>query len=143
MVLRWVLALLIGVGMARAARAGDVAAELGQAMARTAAAWTAGDLAAFMSGYEDSADTIYIGHDAVVRGRAAIEAMYRERFGAGGSLGALSFETLSAAPLGSEHALFVGRFHLARAGKPEASGVFSLVFHRTPAGWKIVCDHTS
>ena len=46
----------------------------------------------------------------------------------------------------SEIALVTGRFHLERTAKGEAKkddGIFSLVWRKGPAGWKIILDHTS
>jgi len=39
----------------------------------------------------------------------------------------------------------IGRYHLDRSQQAggEGNGVFTLVFHRTPRGWKIILDHTS
>ena len=70
--------------------------------------------------------------------------MYASRFGGTTSLGQLSFSLDDARPLGREFALAIGHYRLVRAGLPgPATGIFTLVFHHTPAGWKIVSDHTS
>jgi ketosteroid isomerase-like protein len=48
-------------------------------------------------------------------------------------------------PLDAGYAVVIGRFHLdskAEAGG-ESSGIFTLLFHKTANGWKIVLDHTS
>jgi len=36
-----------------------------------------------------------------------------------------------------------GRFALSGGGLPEQSGWFSLVWLQTPAGWRVVHDHSS
>jgi ketosteroid isomerase-like protein len=44
------------------------------------------------------------------------------------------------------YAAVTGRFHLDRTAHGEASkddGVFSLLWEKTPDGWKIILDHTS
>ncbi len=116
-------------------------------MNASAEAWSAGDLSRFMETYEDSPDTVYIGRNGTVNGRAAIQAMYAANFSKAtpGSLGKLTFDVIDIRPLGDRHALMIGRYHLASAdaGKPEASGIFSLVFHERAGQWRIVCDHTS
>lgn len=121
--------------------------ELRQVMDASAAAWTAGKLDDFMTVYEDSPETAYISGSTHVTGYAAIRAMYAARFGSGGpgALGALSFDVLETRPLGADHALFIGRYHLkpAEAGKPEYSGLFTLVFHRAKGQWRIINDHSS
>ena len=44
--------------------------------------------------------------------------------------------------LGARTALVLGHWHLKRTSG-DAGGVFSLVFHRFPVGWRIIHDHTS
>jgi ketosteroid isomerase-like protein len=46
----------------------------------------------------------------------------------------------------TEYAVVTGHFHLERTAKGAATkddGIFSLVWHKGPAGWKIVLDHTA
>ena len=130
-----------------AAAADDVAAAIGKTMNASVVAWSAGDLNAFMDSYEDSPDTLFIGSTGLVRGKAAIAARYAKQFGTGGpgQLGKLSFETLEIRPTGEHYALMIGRYHLQPVDrtKPEATGLFSLVFHERDGRWRIVCDHTS
>ena len=47
--------------------------------------------------------------------------------------------------MGADYAMVIGRFHLARKREAggEASGIFTLLFHKTGQGWKIILDHTS
>ena len=47
--------------------------------------------------------------------------------------------------LGTGYAVVTGRFHLARnaAGGGDASGIFSLIWEKTPQGWKIILDHSN
>jgi ketosteroid isomerase-like protein len=42
-----------------------------------------------------------------------------------------------------DHALITGRFTLSGGGKDEQTGRFTLIWMRTPAGWRIVHDHSS
>jgi ketosteroid isomerase-like protein len=45
-----------------------------------------------------------------------------------------------------EYAVVTGNFHLQRTAHGEAKkddGIFSLVWHKGPRGWKILLDHTS
>ncbi|MCI3180392.1 hypothetical protein C5708_09015 [Caulobacter sp. CCUG 60055] len=143
------LALAAGVtGAATPALAGEGDAEraaVGKVLDASATAWSAGDLDAFMNCYEDDPRTAYIGAGGVVKGYKAIHDMYAARFGGArpASLGKLSMDILDFRALGGEHALVTGRFHLLRAGQPEATGIFTLVFHKSAAGWRIVSDHTA
>ncbi len=108
----------------------------------SAADWSRGDLDGFMRCYEDAPDTLYVSSRGVVRGFSAIRGMYAARFaGAAGAMGRLSLTIDDQRPLGADYALVVGRYVLSR-GAQRASGVFTLVFHRSAPGWRIVSDHT-
>ncbi|WP_343628382.1 nuclear transport factor 2 family protein [Roseateles sp.] len=121
--------------------------ELRQVMEASAAAWSAGKFDDFMKVYEDSPATTYISGATHVTGYGAIRAMYASRFGPGGpgSLGALRFDVLETRALGTDHALFIGRYHLKmdKPDTPEYTGLFTLVFHRDKGQWRIINDHSS
>lgn len=108
------------------------------------AAWNRGDIPAFMQGYADSPRTTFIGK-TVEHGYAMILARYQRAYSTPAAMGHLDFTDLDVRMLGPDHAVVTGRFHLTRsaAGGGDASGVFSLVFEKEPAGWKIILDHTS
>jgi ketosteroid isomerase-like protein len=111
----------------------------------SAAAWSRGDLASFMQCYEESPTTEYVKNTGVVEGYTAIHDMYASKYGTGHAMGRLSLELMAYRQLGAAYALATGRFSLARP-KPEggdATGIFTLVFHRAKAGWHIIYDHTS
>ena len=108
--------------------------------------WNAGDLDGFMRSYEDSPDTVFVTKAGPVRGYKTIHDRYQKNYGGkpSGALGQLSFTDLDVRPMGARWAVAYGRFHLVTdAGKPEQTGVFDLIFHKTPAGWRIASDHTS
>jgi len=106
--------------------------------------WNQGDINAFMQGYNNSPDTVFIGK-SVERGYAAVLRRYHERYPTPEKMGKLAFSDLSVKLLNADYASVVGEFHLTRPASAggNASGIFSLLFHRTPAGWKIILDHTS
>ena len=117
---------------------------ISQSLQKSAVDWSRNNLDGFMDGYEDSPETTYVTARKLVRGFGAIKAMYASRFGGKKSLGRLSFSLDEVRPLGSGFALAIGRYELIRVGLPgPASGIFTLVFHHTQTGWKIVSDHTS
>lgn len=107
-------------------------------------AWSHGDIDAFMNGYEDSPNTLFIGK-TVQRGYDAVRSRYHAQYPTPEKMGKLTFSDLSVNLLDADNASVTGAFHLVRAASAggNASGVFSLLFRRTPAGWKIVLDHTS
>ena len=113
-------------------------------MQRSAVAWSNNDLDGFMHSYEQSPQTIYVTGDKLVRGYEAIRAMYAARFKPAQPMGRLSLTMIEYRPLGRDFGIGLGRYQLARpGGGTPATGMFTLVFHRTLNGWKIVSDHTS
>ena len=120
------------------------------AITAQAAAWSRGDIPAFMQAYEDSPDTTFIGA-SLKKGFQPILERYRKAYTNPAQMGALTFSDLDVRLLPAscgktEFAIVTGRFHLQRSDKGEAKrddGIFSLVWRKGPHGWKIVLDHTS
>jgi len=116
-------------------------------------AWNRGDLEGFLRGYEPSPDLLFTSGGKVRRGFAATRARYRSRYlgstaastaesRTANRMGQLEFEVQDIRGLGRDGAIVLGHWRL--TSTPEAGeGVFSLAFLRTPAGWRIVHDHTS
>jgi ketosteroid isomerase-like protein len=108
------------------------------------AAWNRGDVVAFMQGYNNSPDTTFVGK-TIAHGYSSILDRYQRSFAGKEKMGQLAFSDLEVHPLDAHFAVVTGRYHLARSANAggEAQGIFSLVFKKTSAGWKIVLDHTS
>jgi ketosteroid isomerase-like protein len=111
---------------------------------RQEAAWNRGDLDSYAEGYKNSPDTLFI-NTQVQRGYDSMLAEYHRNYPSKESMGTLNFSDLEVHPLGDGFAVCIGRFHLERGKKTggNADGLFSLVFEKTPKGWKIVVDHTT
>lgn len=107
-------------------------------------AWNRGDIDAFMNGYENSPNTVFLGKK-VQRGYEALRRRYHDQYPTSEKMGRLTFSNLSVDVLSGDYASVTGAFQLMRATSAggDVSGVFSLLFRRTPAGWKIMLDHTS
>jgi uncharacterized protein (TIGR02246 family) len=118
-----------------------VPSDIQELLDRSAAAWNQGDLAGFMESYERSPDTIYVSAHDVIRGYAAIEAHYAAAYG--GPTGTLMFSELTIRPLGDDHAVVVGRYHLSMPEGDAPTGLFSLVLQRGARGWHIIADHST
>jgi uncharacterized protein (TIGR02246 family) len=120
-------------------------AEIRTVMKDSEIAWNRGDLVAFASYYEDSTETTFIGRDVTRGGTKAILDRYRRSYPTPEAMGTLTFSELEVRPLADGLALTTGKFALKRtaAGGGDASGRFTLIFRRTPSGWKIIHDHTS
>jgi len=106
-------------------------------------AWNRSDLDSFMIGYLESEELVFTSGGNIRRGWQTTLDNYRKNYGSRPEgMGTLEFDVLELRPLGADGAVMLGRFRLVDTPSP-SSGVFTLVFERTAAGWKIVHDHTS
>ena len=107
-------------------------------------AWNEGDIDTFAKGYKDSPDILFLSHD-ISRGYAGMVQNYHREYPTRASMGTLSFSDLEVHPLDEHFAVVLGKYRLDRGKKDggPADGLFSLVFEKTAAGWKIVVDHTT
>lgn len=150
---RWIraLGLLLALGGATSAMAAtDDAAAIRQVLAEQQAAWNRGDVETFMQGYKDAPDTTFVG-STVRKGYDAILASYRKHYANKAQMGRLTFSDvdvrlLPCADGPARYAMVTGRFHLDRSEHGEVAqddGVYSLLWEKTAAGWKIILDHSS
>lgn len=117
-------------------------AEIRAVMSAQAAAWNRGDIDGFMIGYARSDATEFISGDKLTHGWQTVRDRYKKKYGNREKMGALTFSELRVTRLSDDAALVIGRWRLLRKGdKPH--GRFTLLFRRTPNGWRIVLDHTS
>ena len=107
-------------------------------------AWNRGDIDTFMTGYDNTPKTTFIG-SGIQHGWENVRKNYHERYSSTERMGKLDFSGIEIEMLGSDYANVVGHFHLARTAQAggEAKGIFTLLFHKTAAGWRIIQDHTS
>ena len=107
-------------------------------------AWNRGDLDSFATGYKDSPDTLFVG-DQISRGYVQMLQHYHKNYPTKEAMGTLNFAELEPHVLDDKYAVVLGKYHLDRGKKVggPADGVFSLVFEKTEAGWKIIVDHTT
>jgi uncharacterized protein (TIGR02246 family) len=124
------------------AAANDPSGEIRTVLTAQQAAWNRGDIPAFLEGYWNSPELTFAGSDGIVRGYDGLLERYRKSYPDKAHMGELEFSQLEVRPLGPDSALVLGRWHLKRQ-MGDAGGVFSLVFHRFPVGWRIIHDHTS
>jgi ketosteroid isomerase-like protein len=108
------------------------------------AAWNRGDVRGFMNGYEDSESLTFVG-GAITKGHARVLENYLKRYSTKEKMGTLTFSDLEIKPLDADYAAVIGRWRLERAKDAggDTGGLFTLLFRKTPAGWKIILDHTS
>ena len=104
--------------------------------------WNAGNLGGFMNGYDRSDQTRFASGGDLTLGWQNVFDRYQRKYGTGAAMGTLAFSNITVTALSQGAAYAFGRWHL-RRGADEFSGLFTLVFHATPDGWRIVHDHTS
>lgn len=117
-----------------------------------AAAWTRGDLDAFVAHY--AADARFVTTDGVTVGREAVLARYRSKYAGKDAMGTLTLEPLHVRDLwgpeisalgdaeaGNVHSVsVVARWTLERSSQPRATGLTLLVFRRDAGKWLVVED---
>ena len=136
-----VAALIVGPA-AGALGAATAEQEIRAVMKGQVAAWNRGDIDGFMEGYARSDATEFVSGDKLTRGWQTVRDRYRKKYDSREKMGTLTFSDIKITQLGPDAAVVLGRWKLARkSDKPH--GIFTLLFRRTPAGWRIVHDHTS
>ncbi|MCR4339716.1 MAG: nuclear transport factor 2 family protein [Gemmatimonadaceae bacterium] len=107
----------------------------------SADAWNRGDLNGHLAIYVDS--VTFMTRTGPRPGVAAIEQQFSQvYFRDGKPKQTLRFEQVTVRRLDANSALETGRFVLSGGGEAEQSGWFTLVWIRTPAGWRAVHDHS-
>ena len=107
-------------------------------------AWNRGDLEGFMAGYWRSPDLEFYSGDKVTHGWDATLARYKKTYQSEGKeMGTLDFSELVVHTNESNIVWVSGRWHLKMKDGSEKGGLFTLIFHKMPDGWKIIHDHTS
>ena len=83
------------------------------------------------------------GAEGFLTGKAGVEAVMRGGFWrTGRPLQRLRYERVDVKALGADHALVTGRFVLSGADRPDRTGLFTTVWRRTDAGWRMTHDHS-
>ena len=107
----------------------------------TADAWNRGDLDAFVAPYADN--STYMTPAGPID-KVATRARYASKYFTGGKPDQqVRFDQCTVRPLGADYALMTGRFTLTGGNTADKSGWFTLIWTRTPAGWRILHDHSS
>lgn len=108
----------------------------------SAAGWNRAELPVYLSAYVDSATAM--GSTGLVRGVKGIEGQMRAGFWrTGRPAQTLTYDHLEIRPIGPNQAIVTGQYILTGAGLPNRTGWFTTIWIRTPAGWRMVHDHSS
>jgi ketosteroid isomerase-like protein len=117
-------------------------AEIRAVLDAQVAAWNRGDITAYMNGYARGEATTFVSGDTVTHGWQTVMDRYKKKYDSRAKMGTLAFSDLLLRPLGSDDVLATGAWKLTRESDAP-HGRFTLLIHRTAAGWRIVYDHSS
>lgn len=108
----------------------------------TTAGWNRGELPVYLSAYTESATAM--GRNGPERGVNAIGDQMRAGYWkTGRPAQQLHYEHLEIRPLGPDNALVTGQYALTGGSLPNRTGWFTTIWTRTPAGWRMIHDHSS
>jgi ketosteroid isomerase-like protein len=105
-------------------------------------AWNRGSLRGFMEGYARTDSLRFASGGNVRTGWQAALDGYERGYPDTEAMGTLHFDSLDVQVLAPAWAVVFGRWRLQRT-TDAPNGLFTLLFHRRPEGWRIVHDHTS
>ena len=107
-------------------------------------AWNRHDLEGFMAGYWNSRELTFFSGATETQGWQATLARYRKKYQAPETeMGTLEMTDIQVEMLGPQAAFVRGRWHLALSNGKQPHGLFTLIFHEFPEGWRVVHDHSS
>ena len=115
-------------------------------LAQQVAAWNRGDIPAFMDGYWKSDDLEFVNAAGIFQGWQDVLKRYQHSYPDRAAMGHLTFSGVEIHALCANAGFVVGHFRLDREKDGQTDhpqGVFTLIFRKFPAGWKIINDHTT
>ena len=148
--LGWMVLLMVAIGgcagqtqsAGTALRYPNDAAAIRAVFDTTTQGWNRGELPVYLSAYTESATAM--GSKGPERGVNAIGDQMRAGYWrTGRPLQVLHYEHLEIRPLGPDNALATGQYVLTGGGRPDRTGWFTTIWTRTPAGWRMIHDHSS
>lgn len=104
--------------------------------------WNAGDLRAFMRGYENTPDLVFVSSRGVTYGWQTVLDNYEKNYPDEAARGQLRFELEQVKQQNRKIVSVVGKFILDRK-EETLSGYFLLLVKKIKGQWYIVADHTS
>jgi ketosteroid isomerase-like protein len=107
-------------------------------------AWNKGDIEGFMRGYWMSKDLTFFSGGSETHGWTETLERYRKSYkGTGKQMGQLTFGDLRVEMLSPDSAFVRGTWKLTMPADPKTPhGLFTLIFRKTPDGWRIIHDST-
>jgi len=124
--------------------------EIRAVLAQQERAWNDFDLDRFMRGYWKNDSTIFASGGEASRGWNQMLSRYKKGYDTAEKAGQLKFDIQQIDFMGETWAKVLGEWKLfpkdskkAATAPPMSRGLYTLIFHRVPEGWRIVHDHTS
>jgi uncharacterized protein (TIGR02246 family) len=124
--------------------------EIRAVLERQEIAWNDGDLDRFMRGYWKNDSTVFASGGELTRGWNTVLNRFKQRYHLPEKMGQLKFVIQQIDFMGEHWAKVLGEWKLilkstngGAAEQQMPQGLFTLIFHRRPEGWRIVHDHTS
>lgn len=135
------LSLFLLTGRAHA-EIGETEHEILKVMADQVRAWNEGDIEGYMEGYVHSDSLRFASGGEVTYGWTETLERYEDKYHSKRRMGVLTFSDLDVTLLSEDAAIVFGMWKIERRDS-EPWGLFTLLFRKTDAGWRIVHDHTS
>ena len=138
-----VLVLAGSAAFARPPQAKKAIQEIRAVLDKQVQQWNKGSIEGFMAGYWNSPSLSFYSGGIKTGGWQSTIARYRKRYQSEGhEMGTLDFSEIEIQLLGADAAFVRGKWHL-KMKDGEPGGLFTLIFRKFPAGWRIIHDHTS
>lgn len=103
--------------------------------------WNDGNVEGFMAYYWQSQDFTFQSGNKRLQGWSELLAMYKKNY-SGENMGKLDFTDIKINVLSKEIVYVLGRWRVT-AKESFKEGLFTLIFKKFDAGWRIIVDHSS
>ena len=104
--------------------------------------WNKGDIEAFMEGYWNNTELVFVGKNGPTYGYQNPLENYKKRYPDKASMGQLHFDILHTQQWDKNTIQLIGKYTLTREND-QPTGYFTLLFRKIDSVWKIVSDHSS
>lgn len=104
--------------------------------------WNKGDIEAFMEGYWNNTELVFVGKNGPTYGYQNTLENYKKGYPDKASMGQLHFDILHTQQWDKNTIQLIGNYTLTREND-QPTGYFTLLFRKIDSVWKIVSDHSS
>ena len=104
--------------------------------------WNKGDIEAFMEGYWNNTELVFVGKNGPTYGYQNTLENYKKGYPDKASMGQLHFDILHTQQWDKNTIQLIGKYTLTREND-QPTGYFTLLFRKIDSVWKIVSDHSS